>query len=714
MSCFTYTHNNSFGGSVYISGTTCGGTIGAFTLNLGDSICMNTDEPIITCENPSIIGECFPPSPTPSITPTNTPSVTPTMTSTVTPTTTATPTMTSTVTPTTSVTPTITPTPSQTPICCFQNTGTTANFAGAGTNTILTSIFVNPDNTIFASGGAFGQYNGTSISDFIRLSECGALMSSYTLTLSGASMSRVKVFRQPNGKTILGGSRLVRKLDTNYAIDTTFLNGLTNAGSSIVSVGSNQNNDIFVTGTFTAYTNNNGTYLRNGIIKLDDNGNVDTSYTGQSITYTTILVTELFGNPFLLQSDGSMLLYALNSYTGNTNLNFMVRLTSGGTLDNTFTPLSGNTIVQTAYQLPNGQYLAGGGFFNYSGITNQDRLVRLNNNGSLDTTFVYDGGSSLSGGTVGSIAVQPDGKIVVADFGTSQLRRYNSNGTRDLTFNDGILVFDGPYGDMGVVEDSRGAIYVGGTFTQYNSQSIRRLTKILGDGTLINCLLPTATPTATPTMTQTPSVTQTSTPTSTIVLTPSMTATNTQTPSMTPTNTPSVTQTSTPTETIVLTPTMTPTNTQTNTPSVTQTNTPSMTQTNTPSQTATQTMTPTPSPTVVVEPCNILTIRTDTSLDVPITGVEVNTVPVVYLSGTTFPIDPADSPGYYETITTGSSQTVTINYGSNISGQRIVMIDCSFTSYCCDLNPGGGTCTFTGVNLTCGCSWEIQAYDGTC
>jgi hypothetical protein len=150
--------------------------------------------------------------------------------------------------------------------------------------------------------------------------------------------------------------------------------------------------------------------------------------------------------------------------------------------------------------------------------------------------------------------------------------------------------------------------------------------------------------------------------------------------------------------------------TQTNT--ATQTNTP----TNTPTNTATQTNTPTPSitPSVSIETCAFLTVRTDTSLDVPITGVEVNSVPVTYLSGDTFPIIPSDPPGYYNTTTTGSSETVTINYGSNIAGQRIVLIDCSFTSFCCDLNPGGGTCTFTGVNLSCGCNWDIQAYDGTC
>ena len=114
------------------------------------------------------------------------------------------------------------------------------------------------------------------------------------------------------------------------------------------------------------------------------------------------------------------------------------------------------------------------------------------------------------------------------------------------------------------------------------------------------------------------------------------------------------------------------------------------------------------------ETCAFLTVRTDSSLDVPITGVEVNSVPVTYLSGTTFTIDPSDAPGYFNTTQTGASETVVVNYGSNIAGQRIELTDCDAVTHCCDLNPGGGTCTFTGVDLSCNCNWEIQAYDGTC
>ena len=181
---------------------------------------------------------------------------------------------------------------------------------------------------------------------------------------------------------------------------------------------------------------------------------------------------------------------------------------------------------------------------------------------------------------------------------------------------------------------------------------------------------PPPTPTQTGTVQPTSTPTQTPTPTGTIPPTPSQTATNTTTP--------------TPTATIVLTPTNT------------------------------STTTPTPTPTIPFETCAFLTVRTDSSLDIPITGVEVNSVPVTYLSGGTFTINPSSQPGYFNTTQTGASVTVTVSYGSNIAGQNIVLCDCDAICQCCNLNPGGGTCTFTNVNLSCNCNWTIEGFDGTC
>ena len=191
---------------------------------------------------------------------------------------------------------------------------------------------------------------------------------------------------------------------------------------------------------------------------------------------------------------------------------------------------------------------------------------------------------------------------------------------------------------------------------------------------------PPPTPTQTGTNQPTPTPTMTPTQTGTVQPTPSQTQTQTQTP----TNTGTPTQTQTPTSTIVLTPTNT------------------------------STTTPTPTPTLEPPQCANVTIRTDGSLDVPISSVTVAGVAVGYISGTNFPISPSDVPGYFTTFQTGATQQVIVGYGNNIAGQRIVLIDCNGVSQCCNLNSGGGTCTFDNVTLFCGCEWTIEGLDGTC
>ena len=69
MSCNFYVHNDSAGGTKYISGTTCSGTQDFYYLTLGQSICMDDTRPLINLNGLVISGECFPVTPTPSTTP---------------------------------------------------------------------------------------------------------------------------------------------------------------------------------------------------------------------------------------------------------------------------------------------------------------------------------------------------------------------------------------------------------------------------------------------------------------------------------------------------------------------------------------------------------------------------------------------------------------------------------------------------------------------
>ena len=116
------------------------------------------------------------------------------------------------------------------------------------------------------------------------------------------------------------------------------------------------------------------------------------------------------------------------------------------------TDLTNSDVAYSVVIQPDGKIVVAG----YTISGNQDfALARYNTNGSLDTTFDTDGKltTDLGGNNedvATSTALQPDGKIVVAGYTNPTggnydfaLARYHSNGTLDTTFDsDGKLITD--------------------------------------------------------------------------------------------------------------------------------------------------------------------------------------------------------------------------------------------------------------------------------
>ena len=125
----------------------------------------------------------------------------------------------------------------------------------------------------------------------------------------------------------------------------------------------------------------------------------------------------------------------------------LLRYNSDGSLDTMFSgdgKLVTNTIYGDAITVQtDGKILVAGSWYN--GVKTGFALVRLNSDGSPDTTFDGDGSANtyFANAANGSeLAIQPDGKIVVTGYfyiGQSNydfaLARYNSNGSLDTTFS---------------------------------------------------------------------------------------------------------------------------------------------------------------------------------------------------------------------------------------------------------------------------------------
>src|SRR5204863_9735968 len=119
----------------------------------------------------------------------------------------------------------------------------------------------------------------------------------------------------------------------------------------------------------------------------------------------------------------------------------LARINPNGSFDNSFNVGTGpNGVIRAVAVQPNGQVLVGGDFTGISGFA-ATRIVRLNADGSVDTTFNTGLGAD---GVVNSITVQPDGKVVIGgDFLTvngvprTRVARLNADGSVDTGFSIG-------------------------------------------------------------------------------------------------------------------------------------------------------------------------------------------------------------------------------------------------------------------------------------
>jgi len=192
------------------------------------------------------------------------------------------------------------------------------------------------------------------------------------------------------------------------------------------------------------------------LVRYNSNGTLDASF-GTGGKVTTDIAHSPDGAIAIVRQADEKFVVAGNSYI-NGHFDFaLARYNSNGSLDTTFgTSGRVTTDIGSPYEeatavavQPDGKIVvAGGAVF---GLFNDFVLVRYNSNGTLDTTFGTGGKviTNLAGVSAQaySVAVQRDGKIVVAGEANVgggydfALVRYNSNGTLDASFGSRGQVF---------------------------------------------------------------------------------------------------------------------------------------------------------------------------------------------------------------------------------------------------------------------------------
>jgi uncharacterized delta-60 repeat protein len=277
---------------------------------------------------------------------------------------------------------------------------------------------------------------------------------------------------------------VVARYNSNGTLDTNFGTGgkvITDFGVSAdaMSVAVQPDGKIVVAG----YINLDGGYNFE-LVRYNSNGTLDATFGTDGKVTTTFGVPQqgfsyALAYSLALQQDGKIVLAGESTINGDRDF-ALARYNTNGTLDPSFgtggrvtTTFGQNDVAFSVAVQPDGKIVtAGFGLFKFA-------LARYNSNGTLDPSFGTGGQVTTAIGGLNDgaqrLALQGDGKIVVAgrsyingDF-HSALVRYNSNGTLDAGFGTVTAIFGGESDDVSIALQPDGKIVVpGSSFTGFN------------------------------------------------------------------------------------------------------------------------------------------------------------------------------------------------------------------------------------------------------
>ena len=261
----------------------------------------------------------------------------------------------------------------------------------------------------------------------------------------------------------------------------------------VTSIETMSSGELIVGGRFSSYD----AIPQGCIVKLAANGNLDATFTSNAsggFDDNSNLGPEV--RDVKIQADGKILVCGRFNEYANVTFSFenVIRLNANGTWDATFIPPSGlieyfkialdENPSSLHYQKI---YLATNNFLG------NKKVIRLNTNGTLDTTFnttFNDGDGTYH---VKSLKVDSNGKLLIgldtiglisSGIQYYGILRLNTDGTVDTTFNGGNVGMVSGNIVLAIDTDLNNNILVGGVFATYNGQPRVSVLRLLSDGTL--------------------------------------------------------------------------------------------------------------------------------------------------------------------------------------------------------------------------------------
>lgn len=393
---------------------------------------------------------------------------------------------------------------------------------GGWANGYVFALAENADGTLLV-GGQFTYLGGQERAYLAKLGSNGEA-SFYSHRQVNGAVYALSV--RPDGKVLVGGdfTRIgwevrehLARFNPDGTLDDSFRNG---ANDSVRAIATRSDGRTLVGGLFTQV---NG-QARNRFARFNADGTLDIAYNpepngpvhaigglddgrafiagefteaggqgrrrvarliaGDSYTDYSNIVDPSFKLPsagwaMAMQPDGRIL---ASGVTGQST--HLTRFNVDGTIDQSFNCYVGGGEVHAIAVQPDGRIIIGGRFRSAVSYS-RPYLARLHGDGSLDDTFAQFT-NSFSETTVNIIALQPDGKILVAGTFTkayghpyNHFVRLNADGTRDESFNP-----NPDKNPTSLALQTDGKILLGGGFSRIGGQERRGVTRLNADGTL--------------------------------------------------------------------------------------------------------------------------------------------------------------------------------------------------------------------------------------
>jgi len=348
-----------------------------------------------------------------------------------------------------------------------------------------------------AANGQSQSFAGQSAEDILQLNNDGSRDPLFTSNGPGFTLTVNSLIQQPDGKLLVGfpvvekstgldiaklnaiQRQAIGRLNPDGTTDTSFTSPFQRGGSSsnvVTAMALQPDGKIVVSGFFKTGAPNN--YIN--LTRLNADGSIDAGFVPYAFAGL---------GPVVVRADGKIIA---------TNNSALVRLNASGSLDSIFGSVNGSdgftaTQVSALVLQPDGKLLVAGSFTQacHTSCVARNDIARFNSDGSVDMTFDPGVGAQGSRDVLNTLTLQVDGKIVVGGSfltfnGTARpcLARLNQDGTLDTSFNPNtILLNNRPVvGALAVQLD--GKIIVGSAYEDLGLRGPHRIFRLLADGSL--------------------------------------------------------------------------------------------------------------------------------------------------------------------------------------------------------------------------------------